>query len=129
MLDNLHEMLNYIEEYCAQKRVEPSYIKKIILATEEAIVNVIKHGYFYEKNIIEIECKDCSGTRPGIQIIIKDYGIPFNPIEKMSKEKKSLVSLKREEGGYGIFLYLEIMDKVDYKREENANFLYLIKYT
>lgn len=124
-VDKLYEMLDFVKDYCSKKNVDSTSINKIILATEEAVVNVIKHGYssqLTQTNKIEIECEDCSNSKPGIKIIIKDHGIPFNPLEKIKEIPKTSL------GGHGIFLYFSLMDKIEYAREENTNFLYLIKY-
>jgi len=54
ILINLYQILTWITEriskYFNQKEIE-----KIQLATEEAVVNIIKHGYKRKKGKIEIE--------------------------------------------------------------------------
>jgi serine/threonine-protein kinase RsbW len=129
-LDFLHDMLYFVKYFCLKKGFSPSSINKIVLGIEEAIVNIIRHGYLNQlSGNIEIVCQECN-HKPGISILIKDWGISFNPLEKisrMNKEKPSF-SCQEEIGGYGIFLYLGVMDTVEYKREGDVNLLYLVKY-
>ena len=53
-LINLYKILTWIKERVAKYFSEKD-IEKIELATEEAVVNIIKHGYKKKKGKIEIE--------------------------------------------------------------------------
>lgn len=115
-LDQLYDMLDFIRDEAKSVGFEPRSVSKIELACEEALVNIIQHGYPDFRGNIEIFC-----LRPeskGIKIVIKDHGIPFNPL-----------SLSKKEGtGYGIFFIIRLMDEVSYVREENSNILTLVKF-
>lgn len=125
-LDKLYEMLNFVREFAEKTGFEHGHITKIELALEEALVNIISYGYPDEVGIIEIYCS--TPHKIGIQVIIKDNGIPYNPLAKSNKYKK-LSSLEDHTiGGYGIYFILKIMDEVDYKREDNCNILRMVKY-
>jgi anti-sigma regulatory factor (Ser/Thr protein kinase) len=128
-IEYLHEMLEFIQTYCREKNFQVDAINKIMLATEEAIVNVIYHGYKHKTGSIEITCEETS-NKPGVKIVIKDKGVPFNPMEKADLVKKHHHKPAEDDsvGGYGIFLYVEIMDAVEYQRDQDVNLLYLIKY-
>lgn len=127
-IEHLHEMLEFIKDHCLEIGFDPKTANKIMLAAEEAIVNIIHHGYQNKKGPIEIRCEK-SSHKPGAIVQIKDRGIPFNPMEKANRIKKSGPPPKDElVGGYGVFLYVEIMDQVDYRRVGDVNVLYLIKY-
>lgn len=122
----LHEMLTFIVKHASHKGFSSDDIDKIILATEEALVNVIKHGHSDRE--IEIYCEDASP--PGLRVTIKDYCLPFDPV---AWAKKTYSKLNPETqaypiGGHGIALYLSIMDHVEYQRREETNCLILTKY-
>ncbi|WP_068467048.1 ATP-binding protein [Candidatus Protochlamydia phocaeensis] len=137
-LDHLHSMLNFIQCYGEAKNIQKKLLDKIILAAEEALVNVILYGYPDNNGTIELTCEE-PGRKPGIRISIKDQGIPFNPIKKASESKqKGLIppvlgadktnKIENRLGGYGIYLFVGIMDRVEYKRLDGGNILSLIKY-
>lgn len=128
-LDQLHEMLGFIEEFCAENEFDPITVNKILLATEEALVNVIHHGYSNQGHgYIELDCEKTE--HPGVKICIRDQGIPFDPREKAKKIKTTHHTPAEDPsiGGYGIYLYNEIMDSVEYQRTNGVNILCLIKY-
>ncbi len=131
-LDHLYDMLAFVHQFSFEKGFNDGAIDKITLATEEALVNIIHHGYPVNKGEIEIQCSH-TVAKPGIKILIKDYGIPFDPtkeIKKIKKKRYKSSSLEEEIsiGGYGIFIYIGLMDRVEYYRTDDGNLLFLIKY-
>lgn len=127
-LELLHQMLTFVQDYCTQKPLDKSNLNQIILALEEALVNIIEHAYnnSLEKGGIEIVCQDINNGRPGIEFLIIDTGSPFDPTDIESLPPT--VFDEYSAGGHGIRLYLKIMDKVHYKREQQSNYLSLVKY-
>ena len=127
-LDTLYEMLNFIKEQAEIFGFDPVCISQIELAAEEAIVNIVSYGYpSDQKGTIEISCFPAQDGSIGLKIMIKDDGIPYNPLTTKKTESISLIE-KRVPGGFGVFFILKIMDEVEYKREDNANILILVKY-
>lgn len=140
-IDSLYEMLEYIEVYAQKRRISVPILEKIILATEEAFINIISYGYpGKKKGTIEISCSPTT-PKSGIRIVIKDRGVPFNPIESNAQEeseekedhqnsRSNPLEEKKEEalGGYGILILIGVMDRVEYKRIDGGNRLTLIKY-
>lgn len=127
-LDALYEMLSFIKNHAKSIGFQSASLSQIELASEEALVNVISYGYIENKGEIEIELIEHrprdENDAPGIQIVIKDRGIPYNPLESTKESSDSMAIL----GGYGVFFILKTMDEVKYKRENNSNILILIKY-
>lgn len=129
-LESLREMLDFIQNYIQSRQISSSIMNKIILAAEEAIVNVIHHGYPEKKGSIQIQCLD-SQPKKGVLVQIKDQGIPFNPTQQLAIKKlpeKTTTVEELELGGYGINILIKMMDKVEYQRLEKDNLLSLIKY-
>ncbi len=121
-IDKLYDMLNSIRIECYEAGLEPSYILKIELAAEEALVNIIQYGYPGQKGNIEIECLIDHDL--GLKIIIKDQGLSYNPLKKPMKDDPHSTE---DPGGYGIFFIRKLMDEVGYRRENNLNVLTLFK--
>lgn len=130
-LDHLYDMLGLIKSYGLSIGIDVTILDKVILAAEEALVNIIHYSYPEHAGIIEITCRDTT-TKPGINIQLKDNGIPFNPIVQCPIKKDeppptpSLENSKK--GGYGIYIFVGVMDHVEYQRLENGNLLSLTKY-
>jgi serine/threonine-protein kinase RsbW len=130
VLENLHDMLDFVKKHCLRMGFNSLATDKIILGIEEVLVNIIRHAYPNgQPGKVEIICDECP-DKSGITILIKDQGIPFNPLKTIDKIKKNHLAQMDDKtiGGYGIFFYIEVMDHVEYKREEKTNSLYLVKY-
>ena len=131
-LTQLHAMLQFVQQSCFLTAFPSEVSDKIVLATEEALVNIIHYSYPNSHGKIEISCRE-EKKRAGLTIFIKDDGVAFNPIHEGPLKDCSLPPLpsleeKGKKGGYGIYIFVGIMDHVDYKRLENGNFLAMTKY-
>ncbi|EKE03069.1 MAG: hypothetical protein ACD_20C00278G0003 [uncultured bacterium] len=118
---NLYPILNWITERIS-KYFSQSDIEKIQLAAEEAVVNIIKHGYKKKKGKIELELfvNEC------LTLIIRDKGPKFNPLSKR-QHRRALIYSRKKPGGLGIFLIFQCVDEVQYVREKSTNVLILKK--
>ena len=125
-LEKLYDMLLFVKEQAMAAGFNDTHVSKIELAAEEALVNIISYGYPNSKGDIDISCN--LPERKGIRIIIKDQGIPYNPLIDAKKFDPLLSKNGKSVGGYGVHFILKIMDKVDYTRENNSNVLTLVKY-
>jgi serine/threonine-protein kinase RsbW len=102
----------------------PKEARKIALATDEAITNVIKHSYKNTKNEeirLEFYCSP-EGLKikiifTGIPPVLEDVGVNLG---KMIREKKK--------GGLGVELMRRIMDSVEYQSMGNLNSCEMIKW-
>lgn len=126
-LDKLYEMLQFITDHAKAVGFDNGDISKIELASEEALVNIISYAYPNSVGFIDIICGPTNAV--GLKIVIRDGGIPYNPLTNAKKTDHPLPATEsRAIGGYGVFFILKMMDEVDYKRENNTNILTLIKY-
>lgn len=128
--ENLYDMLGFISSFAKNAGFSDEIVKNIELVVEEALVNVITHGYKKEPGkSITIALQETAS--PGIEITIVDEGIPVDPdsLATVPKplSKNDALHGKAEIGGWGLFLIHKIMDKVEYTREEGKNVLRLEK--
>lgn len=103
-------------ESCAEG-LDDRLKNKIILAFEEAFVNVIVHnkdkcGF----NALLTVCQD-EGL---FWMEIKDNGAAFNPLENKDPDT-SLSAEERKIGGLGIFLIKKLMDFSEYEYKDGFN--------
>ncbi len=94
---------------------------EVILALDEQLSNIIRHGYGGRAGRIEVSVDVSGGI---LHIAIKDFGKKFNPLNQ------PMPKLPRETpGGLGIFLTRELMDEVLYDESfTGGNLLRLTKY-
>jgi sigma-B regulation protein RsbU (phosphoserine phosphatase) len=99
-------------------------ISKITLALEEILANIQKYAYA-DKAEHEISVTLAYGDNNFTAKVIDD-GRPFNPLEIGQPDTAAPIDA-RIEGGLGIFLARNIMDGMEYRRENDKNILYLKK--
>jgi serine/threonine-protein kinase RsbW len=121
----LSEVRHFISDVSKRIGFQKKQIGEIELAVDEACTNIIKHAYQNSGlNSIELTVRDLSDR---IQITLRDTGIPFDP--KMYKKPNLENRIKnRLRGGVGIYLILNLMDKVEYDVREDGNVTSMYKY-
>ena len=124
-LTELRAMLDWIRNLLSEAGYLSATIRNVELASEEALVNIVRHAYKQGKGEIEIQAEIFPKNR--VEIAILDKGPPFNPLLEEKEIDTMLPLEEREEGGLGILLIREYMDEVLYKRERGSNVLILIK--
>ncbi|MDO9033631.1 MAG: ATP-binding protein [Methanoregula sp.] len=93
------------------------------LAVEEAITNVIVHGYEQVKGKIVITCRV---THALAEVQIEDSAPPFNPLSIPDPDISGDLE-DRKIGGLGIFLIRQVMDDIVYRYENGKNILVMVK--
>ena len=123
-LDDLATIREFIDSACGSYNIDSDIISDIRLAVDEAVTNVIEHGYGGSSGALEIRV-DLQGS--DIVIRIHDSASTFNPLEHNDVCLDSPLK-KQKPGGYGIFIIKKIMDEVDYiPTPERGNILQLVK--
>ena len=98
---------------------------KIRLSVEEAVENVVR--YAYQGGIGWMEAgTELSDDGVELNIVLRDAGTPFNPLEKDDPDT-TLSADDRDIGGLGIFLCKQMMDSIDYRYEDGCNILTMTK--
>jgi sigma-B regulation protein RsbU (phosphoserine phosphatase) len=138
-LDELPKIAEFIEQIGEEMNLPMALVMNINLAVEEAVVNVINYGYEkgeddcgrtaaelqFESDKEKIELT-ASWSEEELVLSLSDNGIAFDP----TLNKEPDITLSAEErpiGGLGIFLVKQIMDTVEYKRENGRNILTMSK--
>lgn len=115
---------NFIKSVLEQLGIEKSLARKLRLAVEEAVVNVIDYAYpLGSEGDITIHVMSDGHS---IRFKIIDAGVAFDPTAK-EKADTTLSIDDRQIGGLGILLVRELMDTINYEREDGQNILTLIK--
>lgn len=124
-LEALEPMMDWVRKRSCEAGFSGSDLKKIELALEEALVNIIHHSSLPEADVIDVSSHI---PKPGvIHFTIKDKGKPFNPLLQFKEIDRNVKLEDRREGGIGIFLIFQYMDQVHYERSHPYNVLTLTK--
>ena len=123
-LQQVRKLNSFVKQVMERLQVEKSLAKELQLAMEEAVVNVIEYAYPTEKNG-EITIKMMSDGS-FLKIMIIDSGVFFDPTTKTKTDIEIPVQ-DRQIGGLGILLVRELMDSINYEREDGKNILTLSK--
>jgi anti-sigma regulatory factor (Ser/Thr protein kinase) len=113
-------MLDYITDQAVSMGFVDADISKIQMASEEILTNVIKYAYVEDNGgDVEITCQE---TRDKLlEIVIKDMGVPFNPLEDSAEVDVNASLEERRIGGLGVMMVQHMMDDISYKRDQNYN--------
>lgn len=115
-VDRLPALTDAIDEGLAERGVPAATAALVMIALDEILSNIVLHG---GGSTIEIEIN--TGVRT-IDIRVADDGRPFDPLAHPAPDT-TLGLDDRKIGGLGIHLVREMMDCVEYHREDERNLL------
>ena len=116
-IGNLPAVLDALSDFMASNGWTPEAISDSALATDEAITNIILHGYKEPEGEIRL-LFEASGNE--VAITIEDDAPPFNPIQFVPAEIHGDIP-DRPVGGLGILLIRNVMDAVSYEFRDGRN--------
>lgn len=123
-IETIPQLNEFIDLVAEEVGLDMSLTMSLNLAIEEAVVNVMDYAYSDgQKGSVDIEV---TADQQWLTFVITDSGIAFDPTTKEDADT-TLSAEDRPIGGLGIFLVRQLMDVIDYKREDNKNVLTLRK--
>lgn len=123
-MQNFESMMQFIENIAKSQGFDVKKVNQVKIAAEEALVNVINYAYHDADGNIEINCDAKEGR--GLVIEIIDKGIPFDPTSMPEPDINAPIEDRRI-GGLGVYMMHQLMDEVNYRRDEDRNILTLAK--
>ncbi len=118
--ENYLKVSEMVEECMTEAEFDMGAINKLLLSVDEIYANI--KDYSEAKNCT-IKCK-ADGKK--IELTFEDDGLPFDPTSKPEPDVLEDL-MERNIGGLGIFIVRKLMDVVDYKRENDKNYLTISK--
>ncbi len=123
-LKNLAALRRFIVESAAQSGFSsPEAIADLLVAVNEAVTNIIVHGYRGQPGVVDIEV---TYDRDNLAVSLEDRSPPFDPTSVPAPDV-SLPLAQRRFGGMGIHLMRQFTDEVIYRSTAGGNELVLIK--
>ena len=99
-------------------------VSELTLALEEAVSNVIRHGYGDRPDgLISVTFR---ATGESIVATVEDAAVGFDPLTHPEPDLSVPVEA-RPAGGMGVYLIKRLMDEVDYRVDDGRNVLTLTK--
>ena len=123
--DALPEVMAFTEECLESFECPMKSSMAICVAVEEIFVNIASYAYGGGNGNASLSFGFDENERL-MTLVIKDSGIPFNPLEKAEPDI-TLSADEREIGGLGIFITKKTMDTLSYTYENGNNILTMTK--
>ena len=118
------ELNNFVKSVADRLNLESSLASQLMLAVEEAVVNVMSYAYpIGTQGDITI---DTRATEESLSFIITDKGKAFDPTQQSTADT-TLAAEDRPIGGLGILLVQQLMDAINYEHYDGKNVLTLKK--
>jgi serine/threonine-protein kinase RsbW len=115
------------DKMARQEGFAASDVDGIVLAMDEALANVMRHGYEGRRDRtihIRLEAVVGADTRPGIQVTLRDYGKQVPPEKIRGRDLEDI-----RPGGLGVHIIHTVMDHVEYRCLEDGGMqLRMTKY-
>ena len=118
-VENLPEASEFVEESAAQFGLDAKKMFGLLLALEEAFVNICSYAYKDGVGDAEMTCEWGDDT---FALEMADSGEPFDLLSLPDPEL-TLDMMDREIGGLGIHFIRKMSDRVSYRRENGRNIL------
>jgi anti-sigma regulatory factor (Ser/Thr protein kinase) len=119
---NLRHVRKQVEEFAQSAGMPTEFADAVGLALNEALANIIRHGYEGATNkpiIVTVE----RGERE-FRVTIRDWAKPFDPSKLKPRPRDELAP-----GGIGMTCIKQLMDDVKFERLPDGMLLRMIKKT
>jgi serine/threonine-protein kinase RsbW len=121
-LENLDAMVGFVEECADRCGLDPKRKFGLLVAIEEAFVNVCHYAYPDCEGDVELVC-GCDGKEFSVEIA--DRGIPFDILSLPDPDTTADI-MDREIGGLGVYFIRKMTDEVSYRRLDGRNILRVV---
>jgi len=123
-LADIRRAVGLVEQFGAENGVPPAIIGDVNVALDEALSNVIAHGYDGQaagEIIISL-----SYEADELRVEIEDDGRAFDPLQAPPPDLDASLQ-DRKVGGLGVHLMRSLMDQVSYQRIDGRNRLRMVR--
>jgi len=125
-LKSLHLVREFLKDSCDKFHAEADVISDLELAVDEAVTNIIIHGYENNPGDIEVVIQQNSRALK-IDIFDRAKSLKYSDIENADLD--ALPFDPDQDGGYGVFLIRKLTDELEYRTlDDGRNKMSLIKY-
>jgi anti-sigma regulatory factor (Ser/Thr protein kinase) len=119
----LRQVADAFEAFASGHRVPADERWRFLVALDEALSNVVRHGYGGQPGDIEVTF---SRADDGVSITVSDLAPAFDPLRAAAPDLAAPLG-SRSEGGVGVALVRALMDEVRYERRAGRNVLVITR--
>lgn len=125
-LESLDTVSKFIVQAATQVGLDDRAAWQVQLAVDEAVTNIIQHGYDERtRGTIDLTWRVVGDD---LEVVLRDHGRQFDPSEVPAPDITSPLE-ERQAGGLGIFLMNQLMDSVRFESEAGqGNVLVMTKH-
>lgn len=123
-IDYLGELRDFVTKVGRRHGFSERIINAFKLSIDEAATNIIKHAYRDYDGDITIRA---IVKKNSLTIVLIDQGKYFDPRQVGDPDLKRYVEIGKK-GGLGIFIMRRLLDEIDYRKTEEGNELWMVKY-
>jgi serine/threonine-protein kinase RsbW len=116
-VSSLATMVDAIEGYAAKHAVQQDKTMDLILALDEVVTNVIRHGGLTARDTIAVTI-DLGDD--AISAVVEDHGSAFDPLHDAPPHASGSLE-ERPLGGLGLHIVRSIMNELSYQRVDGRN--------
>lgn len=125
-LRELARLTAFLENIASELHFSNDLLFHLNLVTEEIVSNIILHGLMSTKTEESI-LVELSFNEGELIMCVTDHGKEFNPMLVPPPDDLDKPASERNIGGLGIYFVRQLMDNIEYHRENDKNILILIK--
>lgn len=118
-LETLCQGRSFVENWAAFAGFDDVAIGQIVLACDEAVTNIFRHGYHSQPGPLTITAEAADGV---LSLTIADHAAPVDPGKLRGRELTDL-----RPGGLGTFIINQVFDEVRYEPTAQGTSLHLRK--
>ncbi len=123
-LIEIERLADRVRDFGRENRLSEDLVWEIRLVLEEIVTNIISYGY--EDRADHAIDVNIVNSEQDITLRVRDDARPFNPLDQTVPDLERPLE-ERGDGGMGIHIVREIMDEIDYKREDDGNLLVMTR--
>jgi serine/threonine-protein kinase RsbW len=106
--NDLDSIILFVEETAKKLEADSSIASDFVLATMEAVTNVLTHGYKGQPGLVEIEVRKNGNS---LVIVFRDFAETFDPTQ-IPPPDTALPMDQRPVGGLGVHLIKNFVDEL-----------------
>lgn len=119
-LEEIPRVADAIEVLAEKEEWPVDWIFNLNLSLDELLTNIVHNGYQDdERHEIDLSVRGLADG--GIEIVVEDDGVPFDPFTEAPEPDLESGVEERPIGGLGVFLVKQLMHEVEYERRGDRN--------
>ena len=124
-LENLHEVRDFLATSGGKLNIAPETVADLQLAVDEAVTNIIVHGYGNRPGSIKVSMdRDADAN---VVVRLRDDAPLYDPTKNARPDLHVSPLARKVAGGYGVELVRQMVDELRYQAIDQHNELTLIK--